>query len=52
MTLHLGPGNAVWDHCLARAVDESLSKIVDGYFVSYCNGFGSFEEMRQCSEPG
>ncbi|KAI1086110.1 Di-copper centre-containing protein [Rostrohypoxylon terebratum] len=51
-TLHVGPGSSNTDHCLARAVDESLTGTVTSSFVSDCNSRTSYDDMRGCQELG
>ncbi|KAI1459692.1 Di-copper centre-containing protein [Annulohypoxylon moriforme] len=51
-TLHIGPGSGFTDHCLARAVDESLTGTVTASFVSDCNSRTSYDDMRGCQELG
>ncbi|XDG05264.1 hypothetical protein ABKA04_004879 [Annulohypoxylon sp. FPYF3050] len=52
ITLHVGPGSGFTDHCLARAVDESLTGTVTSSFVSDCNSRTSYDDMRGCQELG
>ncbi|OTA98085.1 hypothetical protein M426DRAFT_326266 [Hypoxylon sp. CI-4A] len=51
-TLHIGPGGGFTDHCLARAVDESLTGTVSAQFVQDCNSRTSYDDMRSCQELG
>ncbi|KAI0179783.1 Di-copper centre-containing protein [Hypoxylon sp. FL1284] len=52
LTLHIGPGSGFTDHCLARAVDESLTGTVSAQFVTDCNSRTSYDDMRGCQELG
>ncbi|KAI2469107.1 Di-copper centre-containing protein [Annulohypoxylon bovei var. microspora] len=52
LTLHIGPGSGFTDHCLARAVDESLTGTVSAQFVQDCNSRTSYDDMRGCQELG
>ncbi|KAI1385607.1 Di-copper centre-containing protein [Hypoxylon trugodes] len=52
LTLHIGPGSGFTDHCLARAVDESLTGTVSTQFVQDCNSRTSYDDMRGCQELG
>ncbi|KAI0835965.1 Di-copper centre-containing protein [Hypoxylon sp. FL0890] len=52
LTLHIGPGSGFTDHCLARAVDESLTATVSASFVQDCNSRTSYDDMRGCQELG
>ncbi|KAI1099080.1 Di-copper centre-containing protein [Jackrogersella minutella] len=52
LTLHIGPGSAFQEHCLARAVDESLTATVSSQFVQDCNSRTSYDDMRGCQELG
>ncbi|KAI2627811.1 Di-copper centre-containing protein [Hypoxylon sp. NC1633] len=52
LTLHIGPGSGFTDHCLARAVDESLTNTVSSSFVSDCNSRTTYDDMRGCQELG
>jgi tyrosinase len=51
-TLNIGPGQNNIPHCLARAVDENLSKAVTQTFVNNCNAHHNFNEMQKCSYYG
>ncbi|KAI1082495.1 Di-copper centre-containing protein [Whalleya microplaca] len=51
-TLHIGPGSGFQDHCLSRAVDESLTGTVSANFVNDCNSRTSYDDMRSCQEMG
>ncbi|KAI0107424.1 Di-copper centre-containing protein [Hypoxylon sp. NC0597] len=51
-TLHVGPGSGFQDHCLSRAVDESLTGTVTASFVQDCNSRTSYDDMRGCQELG
>ncbi|KAI4869846.1 Di-copper centre-containing protein [Hypoxylon rubiginosum] len=52
LTLHIGPGSGFTSHCLARAVDESLTGTVSASFVTDCNSRTSYDDMRGCQELG
>ncbi|KAK6953663.1 hypothetical protein K445DRAFT_322580 [Daldinia sp. EC12] len=52
LTLHIGPGSGFQDHCLSRAVDESLTGTVSAQFVQDCNSRTSYDDMRGCQELG
>ncbi|KAI1758817.1 Di-copper centre-containing protein [Hypoxylon sp. FL1150] len=52
LTLHIGPGSAFTDHCLARAVNETLTGTVTTSFVNDCNSRTSYDDMRGCQELG
>ncbi|KAI0849514.1 Di-copper centre-containing protein [Daldinia vernicosa] len=52
LTLHIGPGSGNQDHCLSRAVDESLTGTVSAQFVQDCNSRTSYDDMRGCQELG
>lgn len=52
LTLHIGPGSGFSDHCLGRAVDESLTGTVSSQFVEDCNSRTSYDDMRGCQELG
>ncbi|KAL7619715.1 hypothetical protein AAE478_010257 [Parahypoxylon ruwenzoriense] len=52
LTLHVGPGSGFSDHCLSRAVDESLTGTVTSQFVQDCNSRTSYDDMRGCQELG
>ncbi|KAI1804474.1 Di-copper centre-containing protein [Daldinia bambusicola] len=52
LTLHIGPGSGFQDHCLSRAVDESLTGTVSAQFVQDCNSRTSYDDMRSCQELG
>ncbi|ORY68518.1 uncharacterized protein BCR38DRAFT_133793 [Pseudomassariella vexata] len=51
-TLHLGPGSDNVDHCLSRAVDESLTAQCNQGFVDTCNSRTNFHDMASCAELG
>ncbi|KAI0475366.1 Di-copper centre-containing protein [Xylariaceae sp. FL0804] len=52
LTLHIGPGDGFTDHCLSRAVNESLTAEVNSGFVSDCNSDTDYDTMRGCQELG
>ncbi|EON97069.1 putative tyrosinase protein [Phaeoacremonium minimum UCRPA7] len=52
LTLHIGPGGAFTDHCLSRALDESLTAQSNSDFVSNCNSHSNYSEMESCAEMG
>ncbi|KAI1773101.1 Di-copper centre-containing protein [Hypoxylon cercidicola] len=52
LQLNIGPGSGFTQHCLARAVDESLTGTVSSQFVQDCNSRTSYDDMRGCQELG
>ncbi|KAI1871686.1 hypothetical protein JX265_005672 [Neoarthrinium moseri] len=52
LTCHIGPGTGSVDHCLARAVDESLTAQSNADFVNTCNSRAIYSEMENCAELG
>ncbi|KAL1868034.1 hypothetical protein VTK73DRAFT_3881 [Phialemonium thermophilum] len=50
--LHIGPGSNFTDHCLSRAVDESLTSEVTMDFVKSCNAHANYTNMESCAEMG
>ncbi|KAH9904268.1 Di-copper centre-containing protein [Xylariomycetidae sp. FL2044] len=50
--LHIGPGSGFTEHCLSRAVDESLTATVSASFVSDCNSRTAYNDFRGCLELG
>ena len=52
LTCHIGPGSSNTPHCLARAVDESLTAQCNSNFVSTCNSRTSYSDMESCTEGG
>ncbi|CAJ2509296.1 Uu.00g143220.m01.CDS01 [Anthostomella pinea] len=51
-TLHVGPGTGNSDHCLSRAVNETLSATVSSSFVNDCNSRTTYSDMESCQELG
>jgi tyrosinase len=49
---HIGPGTGSSDHCLSRAVDESLTAESNADFVNTCNSRTSYPDMENCAELG
>lgn len=52
LTCHIGPGSSNTPHCLARAVDESLTAQCNTGFVNTCNSRTSYSDMESCSQYG
>jgi tyrosinase len=53
LTCHIGPGGSTTTpHCLARAVDESLTSQCNTGFVNYCNSRTDYADMESCAEGG
>ncbi|KAI0167700.1 hypothetical protein BJ166DRAFT_239350 [Pestalotiopsis sp. NC0098] len=49
---HIGPGTGNTDHCLSRAVDESLTAQSNQDFVNTCNSRTNYPDMENCAELG
>ncbi|KAH6653465.1 hypothetical protein BKA67DRAFT_537140 [Truncatella angustata] len=49
---HIGPGSGFQDHCLSRAVDESLTAQCNKNFVNICNSRDNYSDMENCAELG
>ncbi|KAH6658433.1 hypothetical protein BKA67DRAFT_493726, partial [Truncatella angustata] len=49
---HIGPGTGSQDHCLSRAVDESLTSQCNEDFVNTCNSRTNYPDMENCAELG
>jgi tyrosinase len=52
LTCHIGPGTSDTPHCLARAVDESLTAQCSTDYDNLCQGMSSYADMEQCVEDG
>jgi len=52
LTCNIGPGTSNTPHCLARAVDESLTAQCNTNFVQYCNSRTDYADMESCAEGG
>ncbi|KAK1764369.1 putative tyrosinase protein [Phialemonium atrogriseum] len=52
ITLHIGPGGSFTNHCLSRAVDESLTAQCNWDFVKSCNSHNTYSDMESCAEMG
>ncbi|KAH6646180.1 hypothetical protein BKA67DRAFT_696072 [Truncatella angustata] len=49
---HIGPGTGFTDHCLSRAVDETLTAQASKAFVTTCNSRSNYPDMENCAELG
>ena len=52
ITLHIGPGDSFTDHCLSRAVNETLTAQCNTDFVNYCNENSDYADLEPCVEMG
>lgn len=49
---HIGPGTGFEDHCLSRAVNETLTAQCNEDFVNTCNARPNYRDMENCAELG
>ncbi|KAK6068385.1 hypothetical protein SCUP234_11186 [Seiridium cupressi] len=49
---HIGPGTSSTDHCLSRAVNETLTAQCNADFVNTCNSRTAYPDMENCAELG
>jgi len=52
LTCHIGPGSGNTPHCLARAVDESLTAQCSTGYINLCNSRTSYADFESCLEDG
>jgi tyrosinase len=51
-TCHIGPGSSNTNHCLSRALDESLTAQCNKGYENTCYGSGRYRDFETCVEYG